>query len=87
MDLEDGTRCQKADLSPEQLRKLFREIVRAEIDPAGHDILVGNVYFLDTRNQILFQLYDDRDAYVAAADPAMLESLINFKNALLIHDK
>lgn len=60
---------------PVFLRKLFRAIIRAEIDPAGLEELVSNVYFLNSRDHILFQLYDDRGADVAAPDRELLRPM------------
>ena len=60
---------------PEFLRKLFREIVRAELDPMGLEELTGNVYFANTEAAVLFQLYDDRWARAAAAEEKTLEEL------------
>lgn len=57
------------------LEKLLREIIRAELEPAGIDTLVSNVYFLNTQRDVLFQLYDDRGADVAAAESEILRSL------------
>ena len=60
---------------PVFLRKLFREIIRAEIDPEGLEELVSSVYFLNSRDHVLFHLYDDRGADVAAADRELLRPL------------
>ena len=60
---------------PAFLRSLLREIIRGELDPEGLDLLCGNVYFLSTEGLVLYQLYDDRGAHVAAADKASLASL------------
>ena len=57
------------------LRKLFREIVRSELDPAGIEGLVDSVYFLDSYRDLLFHLFDDRGCDIAAADGACLASL------------
>lgn len=61
--------------TPPYLRRLLREIIRGELDPQGLDLLCGTVYFLNTREQVLFHLQDDRWAYAAAKDPASLRSL------------
>ena len=60
---------------PVFLRKLFREIVKAEIDSTGIENLVSNVYFLNSRKDVLFHLYDDRGADVVAADKEILRHL------------
>ena len=60
---------------PPWLRKLFREIIRSELDPAGIEGLTGNVYFLDTFRDVLFHLYDDRGCDIVAATPETLASL------------
>ena len=63
--------------NPPFLTKLLREIVRAELDPTGTDTLVSNVYFMSTRLNFIFQLYDDRGADLVAADPEVLRSLLD----------
>ena len=68
------------------LRKLFREIVRSELDPAGIEGLVSSVFFLDSRRDILFQLYDDRGCDVAAPDKALLEPLFRDFRAWIPED-
>ena len=60
---------------PVFLRKLFREIVKAEIDSAGMENLVSNVYLLNSQKDVLFHLYDDRGADVVAADREILRPL------------
>ena len=60
---------------PSFLRKLFREIVKAEIDATGMESLVSNVYFLNSQKNVMFHLYDDRGADVAAADKNILRPL------------
>ena len=60
---------------PVFLRKLLRQIIKAEIDPAGIEALTSNVYFLNSRKDLLFHLYDDRGADVAAADPSLLRPM------------
>lgn len=73
---------------PVFLRKLFREIVKAEIDAAGIENLVSNVYFLNGEKDVLFHLYDDRGADVAAADKENLRPLYeSCKNWILEHDR
>ena len=62
------------------LGDLFREIVSAEIDPSGTDTLSSNVYFINTRKDLIFQLYDDRWADVAAADKKLLYPLYDTCN-------
>ena len=62
-------------LKPAFLRSLLREIIRGELDPAGLDMLCSHVYFLSPGEKLLFTLYDDRWADVAAADKASLSSL------------
>ena len=57
------------------LRKLFREIIRADLDSAGCEDLIDSVYLLCSPADVLFHLYDDRAADVAAADPALLGPL------------
>ena len=57
------------------LRKLFREIIRSELDPAGIEGLTSSVFFLDSCRDILYHLYDDRGCVTAAADNALLEPL------------
>ena len=60
---------------PPYLRRLLREIIRGELDAQGLDLLCGNVYFLNTRQKLLFHLQDDRLAYAAAEDPDSLTYL------------
>ena len=60
---------------PEFLRKLLREIIKAEIHPGGIEELVSNVYFLNSRKDVLFHLYDDRGADVAAPEKELLRPL------------
>ena len=57
------------------LRKLLREIVRSELDPAGLEDLMDSVYFLDSYRDVLYHLYDDRGCDVAAADEHLLTPL------------
>ena len=57
------------------LRKLLREIIRAELDAAGLEDLVDSVCFLDSRRHLLYHLRDDRCCDVSAADPKDLETL------------
>lgn len=44
---------------------LLKEITRADF--GGRSELVSSVYFMDSRNAVLFHLYDDRGADLAAA--------------------
>lgn len=60
---------------PVFLRKLFREIVKTEIDSTGVESLVSNVYFLNSEMNVLFHLYDDRGVDVVAADVECLRPL------------
>ena len=60
---------------PAFLRKLFREIVKAEIDPDGMGELVSHVYLVNSRNHVLFHLYDDRGADVVAPEKEILRPL------------
>ena len=57
------------------LRKLLREIVRAELDPGGYEHRVSSVYFLHPGKDVLFQLCDDRWADAAAPDAGLLRPL------------
>ena len=57
---------------PEFLRSLLREIIRGELDAEGLDLLTSNVYFLSTDRKLLFHLYDDRGADVAAEEKEVL---------------
>ncbi len=76
------------DKEPEFLRKLFREIVRAEIDSTGIEGLVSNVYFLNSRKNVLFHLCDDRGADVVAADQELLRPLYeSCKEWILDYDR
>ena len=73
---------------PTFLRKLFREIIRAEIDSTGIEGLVSNVYFLNSERNVLFHLYDDRGADVVAADKEILRPLYeSCKDWILDHDR
>lgn len=73
---------------PTFLRKLFREIIRAEVDSTGIECLVSNVYFLNSETNVLFHLYDDRGADVVAADKEILRSLYYACNKwILEHDR
>lgn len=56
-------------------RKLFREIVKAEIDFTGMEDLVSNVYFLNSKKNILFHLYNDRGVDVVTLDKETLRPL------------
>ena len=71
---------------PVFLRKLFRAIIRAEIDPAGLEELVNNVYFLNSREHVLFRLYDDRGADVAAADRELLRPMYEACGEWILED-
>ena len=66
------------------LRKLFREIVKAEIDSTGIEDLVSNVYFLNSEKSVLFHLYDDRGADVVAADKDILRPLYKSCNEWIL---
>ena len=73
---------------PAFLRKLFREIVKAEIDSTGIENLVSNVYFLNSRKDVLFHLYDDRGADVVAVDKEILRPLYeSCKERILDYDR
>ncbi len=73
---------------PAFLRKLFREIVKAEIDSTGIENLVSNVYFLNSRKDVLFHLYDDRGADVMAAEKDILRPLYeSCKDWILDYDR
>ena len=73
---------------PVFLRKLFREIVCVEIDAAGLESLVFNVYFLNSQKNVIFHLYDDRGADVAAANKEILGPLYETCNGwILDHDR
>lgn len=50
---------------PFHLNILLKEIVRA--DCGGRSELVSSVYFMDSRNAVLFHMYDDRGADLVAA--------------------
>ena len=73
---------------PAFLRKLFREIVKAEIDSTGIEGLVSNVYFLNSQKDVLFHLYDDRGVDVVAAKKEILRSLYETcKDWILDYDR
>ncbi len=73
---------------PVFLRKLFREILKAEIDSTGIENLVSNVYFLNSRKDVLFHLYDDRGADVVAAEKEILLPLYeSCKEWILDYDR
>ncbi len=71
---------------PTFLRKLFWEIIRAELDSTGIESLVSNVYFLSSKKDVLFHLYDDRGADVVAADQEILRSLYESCNQWTLED-
>lgn len=58
----------QGDLSP-----LLREVILADL--GGHGALASNVFLLNAEAAVLFYLYDDRGADVAAADTAPLMPL------------
>ena len=73
---------------PVFLRKLLREIVKAEIDSTSIENLVSNVYFLNSQKDALFHLYDDRSADVVAADKRILRPLYeSCKDWILDYDR
>ena len=69
---------------PAFLRKLFREIIRAEIDSTGMESLVSNVYFMNAEKNVLFHLYDDRGTDVVAADQEILRPLYESCNEWIL---
>lgn len=56
---------EQSDLAP-----LLREIIRADL--GGHSALASNVFCMNTDAAVLFYLYDDRGADVAAVEKAPL---------------
>lgn len=88
-DQTDGNSCYWCiPREPAFLRKLFREIVKAEIDSTGIENLVSNVYFLNSHKDVLFHLYDDRGADVVAADKEILRPLYeSCKDWILDYDR
>ena len=62
---------------PPFLRKLLREIIRSELDPAGIEALASGVYFLDACRNVLYFLYDDRGCDVTAPDRETLRPLLD----------
>ena len=74
-DLSDSTGLfWKLSGPAEILIPLLREIIRSELSPAGMEWLCGTVYLANSRDGILFHLYDDRGADLAFRDPAALRS-------------
>lgn len=70
------------------LRKLLREIILGEISPQGLDWLCSSVYFLDSRHDILYHLYDDRGCDVVAPEKTLLEPLYReFNQWILDYDR
>lgn len=53
--------------------KLLLEIIKGDI--CGFSCLCSNVYLLDTKNDVLYHLYDDRGADIAAPDRDLLRPL------------
>lgn len=71
---------------PFKAEKLLREIIHADI--GGYRPLVSNVYFVDTRNIVLFHLYDDRGADLIAGDRETLRPIFEqFREWILEYDR
>jgi len=65
---------------------LLKKIIEADI--GGYCELASNVYFADTKNMVLFHLYDDRGADIAGADKEMLKRLfVEFNHWILEYDR
>lgn len=69
-----------------QIDKLLLEIIKGDI--GGFSFLCSNVYLLNTESAVLYHLYDDRGADIAAFDKHVLLPLYKkYNNWILQHDK
>lgn len=65
---------------------LLLEIIKADI--GGYRPLVSNTYFMDTKNAVLFHLYDDRGADLTAKDREILRPIFRqFREWILEYDR
>lgn len=66
--------------------RLMKEIIMADI--GGYSGFASSVYFADTRHRVLFHLYDDRGADLAAADKELIRPLYEkFQSWILDYDR
>lgn len=56
-----------------QIENLLLEIIKSDI--GGISALCSNVYFVNAEHAVLYYLYDDRSADIAARDRAQLQKL------------
>lgn len=72
---------QKVDIN-----QLLLEIIKGDI--GGLDELVDTVYFVDSKNAVMYHLYDDRGLDVVAKERETLLSVYNeFNSWILDHDR
>ena len=65
---------------------LIDEIINSDI--GGNENLAGNVYFLNTEDRVLYYLYDDRGADIAANDKKTLTPIYHkYSDWILPYDK
>ena len=66
--------------------RLLREVIAADI--GGHNALVSSVYWMNTRDSILFHLYDDRGCDIIGANKEMLHPIyVQYNDWLLDYDR
>ncbi len=66
---------------------LLREIIKSDIG-GGYSEFTSNVYFADTKNSILFHLYDDRGADLVGANKELIRPIFErFNNWILDYDR
>ncbi len=65
--------------------KILKEIIKADI--GGNNQFASNIYFVDTRNLILFNLYDDRGADLVASDRETLRSIYEKFHSWILEQK
>lgn len=67
--------------------KLFREIILADLG-SGHHFLTSSVYFVSTKDNVLFHLYDDRGADLIAEKKENLCQIYQELNHFILeHDR
>lgn len=85
MDDEEYEReCLYWELSSQEIDidKLLTEIIRADI--GGFNELASNVYFINTKEKILYHLYDDRGLDVVAKTAKSLRTLYDEYNSWIL---
>lgn len=67
--------------------KLFREIILADLGSGNH-FLTSSVYFVSTKDNVLFHLYDDRGAdLIADKKESILHIYKELNDFILDHDR